>query len=545
MTIRLAVEPRNDIYLSVNEPQKDYQDFYYIFSDIPTNKFYPTNLQTGNSRYTISDYPICPNGTNTLHTRITYIKDSGITGIINGPASIITMADVITHDEIAAGGKLNFVGGGCLSTTPLHFSKQGNTEYYEISPVFHYGIIAPVPSIGNDNDTYLNQTTGLLHTRVLGVWDAGIPFGDANSTISGTGAPIDPIGVDGNYYLDISDSTIYGPKTLGTWVGAATISLHRGGAYLTGTGVPPALDGIIGDYFLNTTTGILYGPKIILTDWVGVTEILAVPKGQILTGVGVSVMLPTFGEDGAFFLDTASGYLYGPKASGIWPISNYYNISNGGRIRIGTGVPSPLLGENGDTFFDTSTLEMYGPKAAGVWPTAVSLSGPIGPAGNTILSGISTPTAGTGDDGDFYIDKSSSILYGPKSPTTVWSEFVQLTAGSNTILNGPEDPSVLIGQTGDFYINTSTKVMYGPKTIDSVTGLGVWIPVGGFGRVPTSTADKTLGTILKDVFNAFIDFFETIVDTIGLSLFLVIVFAIITLIIYYAYDRYTIYKSPK
>ena len=82
---------------------------------------------------------------------------------------------------------------------------------------------------------------------------------------------------------------------------------------------------------------------------------------------------------------------------------------------------------------------LYGPKAAGAWPAGTSLIGPAGATGaagaqgvqgvqgnvgatgaagtngNTILYGAVAPAAGTGIDGNFYINTASNTLYGPKA----------------------------------------------------------------------------------------------------------------------------------
>jgi hypothetical protein len=82
---------------------------------------------------------------------------------------------------------------------------------------------------------------------------------------------------------------------------------------------------------------------------------------------------------------------------------------------------------------------MYGPKAAGQWPSlGISLVGPQGQQGVQGFSGVPGPA---GTDG-------------------------------NTILHGTVTPSATYGNDGDFYINTTTYVMYGPKTAGSWTGAG-------------------------------------------------------------------------
>jgi hypothetical protein len=48
----------------------------------------------------------------------------------------------------------------------------------------------------------------------------------------------------------------------------------------------------------------------------------------------------------------------------------------------GKGAPKSSLGNNGDFYIDTRSLLIYGPKAKGKWPTPQSLQGPTGPSGS-------------------------------------------------------------------------------------------------------------------------------------------------------------------
>ncbi len=49
--------------------------------------------------------------------------------------------------------------------------------------------------------------------------------------------------------------------------------------------------------------------------------------------------------------------------------------ANGNTILNGTSAPSSTVGNDGDFYIDTATMTLYGPKSSGVWPSGVSLSG--------------------------------------------------------------------------------------------------------------------------------------------------------------------------
>ena len=53
-------------------------------------------------------------------------------------------------------------------------------------------------------------------------------------------------------------------------------------------------------------------------------------------------------------------------------------------------------------------------------------------SGNTLLNGTSVPATSTGNTGDFYINTSSNIIYGPKSATTFWNLSTSIVGASGT-----------------------------------------------------------------------------------------------------------------
>ena len=73
---------------------------------------------------------------------------------------------------------------------------------------------------------------------------------------------------------------------------------------------------------------------------------------------------------------------------------------DGNTLRTGVGAPADALGNDGDFYLDTATETLYGPKAAGAWPTTgVSLIGPQGPQGEPGGTGGQAGTGGTGGQG--------------------------------------------------------------------------------------------------------------------------------------------------
>ncbi len=101
--------------------------------------------------------------------------------------------------------------------------------------------------------------------------------------------------------------------------------------------------------------------------------------------------------------------------------------TNGKTILSGAADPAAGVGTNGDFYLNTTSLLLFGPKASGAWPAGVLLKGTDGLNGKTVLSGAGAPTGGLGVNGDFYIDTTALNLYGPKgTPSAGWNTPVSL-----------------------------------------------------------------------------------------------------------------------
>jgi hypothetical protein len=108
--------------------------------------------------------------------------------------------------------------------------------------------------------------------------------------------------------------------------------------------------------------------------------------------------------------------------------------------------------------------------------------GPAGADGTVIYSGPTAPDAGTGNVGDFYLDLTSDVLYGPKSASG-WGSGFSLKgatgatgAAGSQIFNGSGVPASSLGMTGDYYLDKTNFLLYGPKL---AAGWGVPITLQG------------------------------------------------------------------
>ena len=149
--------------------------------------------------------------------------------------------------------------------------------------------------------------------------------------------------------------------------------------------------------------------------------------------------------------------------------------ADGRSVLSGTAAPTAAVGAVGDFYLNTATHTMHGPKAAGGWPTGVALIGPQGLTGATGPQGLTGATGPQGAKGDTGATgatgpqgvKGDTGATGPAGATGAAGP------AGRSVLNGTTDPTAGIGVAGDFYLNTSTKVLWGPKGASSWPGSGV------------------------------------------------------------------------
>lgn len=117
---------------------------------------------------------------------------------------------------------------------------------------------------------------------------------------------------------------------------------------------------------------------------------------------------------------------------------------DGNVIISGTVAPTSSIGNNGDMYLDITTSNLYGPKSDGDWGIPLNLKGATGAAGEAgddgqdgadgskILRGNGTPSSSIGATGDYYINQSTADLYGPKQGSS-WGNPINLKGTANVV----------------------------------------------------------------------------------------------------------------
>lgn len=99
-----------------------------------------------------------------------------------------------------------------------------------------YGAGVPGSATGADNDSYIDTSTGIFYLRTSGAWNQvfsmatgpqgpqgtagtnGTNGANGNTILSGTVNPSNTTdGTNGDYYLNLSTYTLFGPKNAGAW----------------------------------------------------------------------------------------------------------------------------------------------------------------------------------------------------------------------------------------------------------------------------------------------------------------------------------------
>ena len=313
---------------------------------------------------------------------------------------------------------------------------------------------AVVNILGGNNVTIDRTAAGIVINSTGG-------GGSTNTILNGTTAPASTVGNVGDFYINTTNETIYGPKnTSGSPWGSPTSLIGPTGAtgtagsvWYTGTG-SPSISGAVNDLYLDTATESVYKCSggttwAYLTNIKGATGSSGTNGATWYTGTGS----PTIsGAANDLYLDTATENVWKCVSGTNWGSTYITNIKgtagtngtngtngiNGATWYTGTGSPSGVVtGVTNDLYLDTSTSNVWKCVSGTNWGSTFitnikGATGSAGAPGSVWYNGSGVPSSGLGVNGDYYLNNSNGDVYNKASGSWTYIENIKGPAGSGT-----------------------------------------------------------------------------------------------------------------
>ena len=284
--------------------------------------------------------------------------------------------------------------------------------------------------------------------------DQGEPGIAGSRWYSGSGVPVDELGVENDFYLDISNDDVY-QKGVSSW--DSPVANIKGAPGLAGSDGTNGTDGDDGrEVELQVATGYIQWRYVGDVSWTNLVSLVSLtgPAGQD----GTNGLDGSNGSDGReVLLQVSGGYiqwqysgdmswtnlvaladLKGEKGDdGYTPIKgvDYFDGNNGldgaagSRWYEDSGVPSDIVGIEHDFYLDITNGDVY-EKGVATWGSSIGnirglqgipgndgtdgtdgADGLNGEDGNTWYSGSGVPSDGLGVNGDFYLNTATYDVY--------------------------------------------------------------------------------------------------------------------------------------
>jgi hypothetical protein len=231
---------------------------------------------------------------------------------------------------------------------------------------------APTNALWWESDTgllYINYYDGNSTQWVMTTY--AVPGPQGPQGIQGTQGPPGPSGVQGP---PGPASTVPGPAGA---QGPKGDKVDIANTVLYGAADPTGAQGVDGNFYINTTTNFIFGPKA-SGAWPAGTSLVG-PQGI----QGPQGPLGPQGVQGSQGIQGVQGPV-GPQGTA------------GNTVLYGASDPVAGTGIDGNFYINTTSNFMFGPKASGVWPAGISLIGPQGIQGIQGIQGPQgTPGAGS------------------------------------------------------------------------------------------------------------------------------------------------------
>jgi len=274
----------------------------------------------------------------------------------------------------------------------------------------------PESGTGNNGDMWLDYSGHALYgPKASGAWGDGTsligPAGATgangaagNTLLSGSGAPSTGTGVDGSFFIDVTNWVIYGPKLAGAW-GTGQSLVGPSGA---GSG-----DMLKSTYDTNADGIVDHASVADVTPWSGITSkpTAFTPSAHVASHRAGGTDALAIGDILAFPAD-ATTFLNGTGAFSVPP------GGNGATIWYGTSDPTTVSGAaNSDWYLNTSAGTFW-QLHSGTWALIYTPAR----SGEKIFYGASDPTTVAGAlVQDWYLNTASGKFFQYQGSTPTWT----------------------------------------------------------------------------------------------------------------------------
>ena len=265
----------------------------------------------------------------------------------------------------------------------------------------------------------------VVRPKAAGRTAASIP----NTILSGVTPPSNAIGIDGDFYIDIKNLNIYGPKMKKKWPKAVSLKGTNGFDGVDGKSGSDGKSGTDGKTITNAST--VAGP-IGNQGTQGVAGDTGLKGDQGLRGevgaTGAQGIVGPIGVQGPIGLTGAAG-LQGPAGSGS-------QGAPGATGATGSQGPSGATGSQGPAGSGaTGSQGPAGPTGTSGATGSVGATGPTGPTGSTGSQGTAGVAGATGLSLGLVGNITfANPLFGGPSSTTSSATFLVLEAGKSYVL---------------------------------------------------------------------------------------------------------------
>ncbi|MBQ9786215.1 MAG: hypothetical protein IJW25_01990, partial [Clostridia bacterium] len=337
------------------------------------------------------------------------------------------------------------------------------------------GSAAPIDAQGKNGDLYLNITTYDIYLKSNGGW---ISIGN----IKGPQGPQGETGVAGTTpTVDINDDGYWvingvptNQKAQGEAGATPTITIESGNWYVNGedTGVKAeAIDGTKGADGNTWAVGDEAPAVANENDMFLNNTTWEVYKYNGTTWVSVGNIKGETGSTGATGSQGPQGETGAAGADGATWLS-------------GTGEPDAGIGVEGDLYLDTESCNVYIKGTSG-WAVAVNIKGEQGETGETgstgatgeqgaqgaagadgatWLHGTTVPNIANGNNGDFYLDTVNYNIY--VKSANAWELLCNIKGADGTGSGSGTTPTIEINSDGYWVINGETTNIYAGDEIN-------------------------------------------------------------------------------